>query len=84
MSAIPVATPAPWTVERALRGVAGAVVLLRLFLEWAVHPYFLGLTAFAGANNLQSAFTDWCPMVWLLERFGLPRCGAATRAAAGA
>jgi len=70
------------TVERALRGMAGGVVLLSLLLAWVVHPYFLGLTVFAAVNNLQSAVTDWCPMVWLLERFGLPRCGRTTDVAA--
>ncbi|HEY3318975.1 MAG TPA: DUF2892 domain-containing protein [Planctomycetota bacterium] len=64
------------TVERALRGVAGTVILVSVVLALLHSPYWLGLTAFAGLNNLQSAFTDWCPMVWALERLGLKRCKA--------
>ncbi len=33
-------------------------------------------TAFAGLNLLQSAFTNWCPMVWLLARIGMKPCAA--------
>ena len=65
------------TIERALRGVAGAVILTSLVLAWLHSAYWLGLAAFAAVNNLQSAFTDWCPMVWLLEELGLKRCGTA-------
>ena len=69
------------TVERALRLVAGAFVLLSVGLAVLVSPWWLAFTAFVGLNNLQSAFTDWCPMVWVLEKFGFARCGAAPRAA---
>ncbi len=61
-------------MERVLRGMAGAVVLLSLALSWSVSPWFLVLAALVGLNLLQSAFTDWCPAVWVLERFGLKRC----------
>ncbi len=61
-------------VERALRLIAGGVVLISLALAWLHHPYWLGLTGFVGLNLLQSGFTDWCPMVWVLEKAGLPRC----------
>jgi len=64
------------TVERALRGIAGTVILISLALAWLISPYWLALAAFAAVNNLQSAFTDWCPMVWVLEKFGLKRCGS--------
>ena len=37
-------------------------------------PYWLALTIFAGLNLFQSAFTNWCPMVWLLARVGLQPC----------
>ncbi len=61
-------------VERALRLIAGTVVLTSLALAWLHHAYWLGLTSFVGLNLLQSGFTDWCPMVWVLEKAGLPRC----------
>ena len=66
------------TVERLLRGIAGTFVLLSLLLGWLVHPAFLLFTAFVGANLLQSAFTNACPMKWLLERVGAPSCVAPT------
>jgi hypothetical protein len=66
-------------MERVLRGIAGTVVLLSVLLIWLtgeidiLHPTWLWLTAFVGANLLQSAFTDWCPMMWILERLGVRR-----------
>lgn len=62
------------TVERGLRLIAGVVVLTSVGLAVAVSPWWLLLTAFAGLNLLQSGFTNWCPMVWLLEQMGLTRC----------
>jgi hypothetical protein len=56
------------TVERALRGIAGTFVLLSVVLGHLVHPAFYVFTAFVGANLLQSAFTNWCPMMALLRR----------------
>jgi hypothetical protein len=64
------------TIERGLRLTAGVVVLLSVILGYWVHPAWLLLTAFAGVNLLQSAFTNWCPMVWFLARLGLPPCAA--------
>ncbi|MFN7941002.1 MAG: DUF2892 domain-containing protein [Thermoanaerobaculia bacterium] len=58
-------------VENALRGIAGAFVLASLALGWWVHPGFYLFTAFVGANLLQSAFTGWCPMMWMLRLAGL-------------
>ena len=60
-------------LENALRGVAGVVVLLSAALAAWVSPYWLLLTAFAGVNLLQSAFTDWCPMKTVLNRLGVGR-----------
>ncbi len=59
------------TVEKALRGIAGAVVLLSLAFGYFVHPYGYLLTAFAGLNLLQSAFTNWCPMMTILHKAGM-------------
>ncbi len=66
------------TIERGLRLVAGVVVLASVALAVFVNPYWLLLTALVGLNLLQSAFTNWCPMVWLLARVGLPPCVAWT------
>ena len=64
------------TIERGLRAAAGTVVLLSVALGFFVHPAWLLLTAFAGLNLLQSAFTNWCPMVWILARLGFQSCVA--------
>jgi hypothetical protein len=64
------------TIERGLRSAAGIVVLLSVALGYFVHPAWLLLTGFAGLNLLQSAFTNWCPMVWVLARLGLRPCVA--------
>jgi hypothetical protein len=74
------------TVEQGLRLAAGVVVLLSVSLAVFHSNLWLCLTAFAGLNLLQSGLTNWCPMVWLLERVGLRPCLAppsVTEAAAG-
>lgn len=62
------------TIERGLRLIAGVVVLTSVALVLLHDPRWLILTAFVGLNLLQSAFTNWCPMVWLLARVGLKPC----------
>lgn len=59
------------TVERGLRLMAGVVVLLSLVLAVEMSTYWLYLTGFVGLNLLQSAFTNWCPAMVLLRKFGL-------------
>ena len=61
-------------IERMLRIIAGVFILLSLALAHYHHPYWLFFTAFVGLNLLQSGFTNWCPMVWILEKMGLPHC----------
>lgn len=58
-------------MERMLRGIAGAFLLLSLLLAHYVSPNWLWFTAFIGLNLLQSAFTNWCPMMWILRKAGL-------------
>ncbi len=58
------------TVERGLRLMGGAVVLLSLVLAYFFSHYWLWLTAFAGLNMLQSAFTNWCPAMPILRMLG--------------
>ena len=59
------------TVERYLRLIAGAFVVISLALGYWVSPYWLLLTAFVGLNLLQSGFTDWCPMMAILRKSGV-------------
>jgi len=62
------------TIEQGLRLAAGIVIMASMTLAHWVSPYWLLLTAFAGLNLFQSAFTNWCPMVWFLSRLGLKPC----------
>ena len=67
-------------VERALRLVAGAFILLSVALGWLVSPLFYLFTAFVGLNLLQSAFTNWCPMMAILRKAGLADSGQPAKA----
>ena len=58
------------TVEWYLRLIAGAFVLATLLLGYFVSPYWLLFTGFVAVNLIQSAFTNWCPMMTLLRRLG--------------
>ena len=58
------------TVNRYLRLVAGSFVLISLALGFTVHPAFYLFTAFVAVNLIQSAFSNWCPMMTLLRRLG--------------
>lgn len=61
------------TVEKAIFAFAGIMVLVSLFLTYFVHANFVWLTAFVGANLLQSAFTGFCPAAIVLKKvFALP------------
>ena len=57
--------------ENIIRAFAGSFVLLSLSLGWWVHPGFFLMTAFAGANLLQSAFTGICPLNSILYALGV-------------
>ncbi len=64
------------TVERGLRLMAGTFTLLSVALGMTVNPKWYWFTAFVGLNLLQSAFTNWCPAMFFLEKCGLRREGA--------
>lgn len=59
------------TLESMLRLIAGAFVAASLLLGMFVHSYFLWFTLFVGLNLVQSAFTNWCPMMDFLRRLGV-------------
>lgn len=71
------------SIERALRAIGGFFVLLSAALAYVHSPYWLLFTGFVGLNLFQSAFTNWCPMVWILEKFGMEHCDVAKPEAAG-
>ena len=58
-------------VDRWLRLIAGLFVLLSVGLGMTVSPNFYWFTAFVGLNLFQSAFTNWCPMMTILRKFGV-------------
>lgn len=58
-------------IERAIRLMAGTMVLLSLALAHWVSPYWLLLTTFVGLNLFQSALTRWCPAEYVLKALGL-------------
>jgi hypothetical protein len=62
------------TINDALRLLAGFIVLSSVGLAVYVDTRFLWLTAFVGANLLQSAFTKWCPAIWAFRKLGLREC----------
>jgi len=61
------------TVERYLRGIASFFVLLSVLLAHYHSYYWLFFTAFVGLNLLQSAFTNWCPMIIILKKLGVKK-----------
>ena len=62
------------TLHQYLRAIAGMFVLASLALGYWVHPAWFLFTAFVGLNLLQSAFSDWCPMITFLKKLGVKSC----------
>jgi len=59
------------TVNRYLRLIAGSFILLSVILAAVHSSYWLFFTAFVALNLIQSAFTDWCPMMTILRKLGI-------------
>jgi len=59
------------TIEKCLRGIAVFFVLLSVLLAHYHSHYWLFFTAFVGLNLMQSAFTNWCPMITILKKLGV-------------
>jgi len=59
------------SIDRFVLAFAGTVVLVSLLLGVYVSPNWFWLTAFVGANLLQSAFTGFCPLAVILRRAGV-------------
>ena len=62
------------TVDRYLRMIAGAFVVLSLALGYWVNVNWYWFTAFVGLNLFQSAFTNWCLMMTFLKKLGVKTC----------
>jgi len=59
------------TIERALRLIAGILLLASLLLAHYHNSNWLWFSAFIGLNLFQSGLTNWCPMIPLLQKAGL-------------
>jgi hypothetical protein len=58
-------------IDKAVFIFAGIVVLGGLGLGVFVNPYWYLLSAFAGLNMIQAAFTGFCPAAMLFGLLGL-------------
>ncbi len=58
-------------INRWLRLIAGAFVLISVGLGHFVSEWWYLLTSFVGLNIFQSAFTNWCPMMTFLRKLGI-------------
>ncbi len=56
------------SLERALTAFAGFMILLSVALTAWVHPGFMWLTVFIGANLFQQSFTRFCPATMVLRK----------------
>jgi len=59
------------SVEVALFRFAGFMVLLSAALTYWLHPNFIWLTVFVGANMLQSSYTGFCPAATFFRAIGI-------------
>ncbi|MFM1920281.1 MAG: inner membrane protein YgaP [Candidatus Hydrogenedentota bacterium] len=56
------------SIERQVRIAAGSLVVLGVALSLAVHPAFIGLSAFVGCGLIFAGVTDSCMMGLLLAK----------------
>ena len=65
-------------IDKAVLAFAGLMVLASVALAHFVSPWWLLLTAFAGANMLQASVTGFCPAAMIFKKLGF-RGGEAFR-----
>jgi hypothetical protein len=58
------------SIDRLVLVFAGTMILVSVLLTVVHSQYWLLLTAFVGANLLQSAFTGFCPLAKILKAAG--------------
>jgi len=64
-------------MDRALRLTSGSVLLLVWLLAIVgsnIHWFWKVFILFMAINQIQSAFTNWCPVVSLYRRLGIKEC----------
>lgn len=59
------------TLDTAVLRFAGVVVFVSVLLAHYVHPYWIGLTLFAGFNMIQASFTGFCPAAMVFKKLGV-------------
>lgn len=60
-------------IERVVRIVAGAFIVITLILAHFHSLSWLWITGFVGLNLFQSGFTQFCPLFVILEKLGVPK-----------
>ncbi len=59
-------------IDRYLRMIGGFFVMASVAMGYWVNPNWFLFTAFVGLNLFQSAFTNWCPVITILRKLGVP------------
>lgn len=60
-----------WYIEHAVWLIAGVVLLVSTALAAIVDPRFIVFVAITGITSVRVAFTGFCPVANILQRFGL-------------
>jgi hypothetical protein len=58
-------------IDRAVLAFASGMILVSVALSQLHSVQWLWVTAFVGANMLQSSITGFCPLALILRRFGM-------------
>jgi hypothetical protein len=59
------------TVDNIVHIFAGIAILVGVALSHFVHPNWIWLVVFVGANLFQSGFTKFCPLAFMLKKGGV-------------
>ncbi|ADC90125.1 conserved hypothetical protein [Thermocrinis albus DSM 14484] len=65
------------TMDRVLRLTSGGVLLLVFLvaiLPSDIHWFWKAFILFMAINQIQSAFTNWCPVMVLYRKMGIKEC----------
>jgi len=65
------------TMDRVLRLTSGiALLIVFIFGVWGsnVHWFWKAFLLFMSFNQIQSAFTNWCPVMVLYRKLGIKEC----------
>jgi hypothetical protein len=70
-------SPKDWDLNRWLRFIAGSVLLIVALvgvLPSDAHWFWKAFLIFMALNQIQSAFTNWCPVMDFLRAFKIKEC----------